>query len=322
MADPKRDHGFVYNHQGRVDVLISPFFDLNLEIDHIVDDYVDQILCTLETDIDEHQIPGQWRLWVGHGSKAAEEKRFFDYHLAPFYRIEQLVLATVPVSKNAMAPSIVTDQNMKLLFEIQKKVDTLHANYSGSMVSLADICLKPLADDCATQSVLQYFKMNQKRYDDYGGVQHAEYCFEHFSSEETCRSAFQAPLDPGTVLGGFSGSNYSDASAFIITYPVNNEAGDTGNQNGKAVAWERAFIRLVKEELVPLVEPQNLTLSFSSESSIQDELERESSADVVTILVSYLVMFAYISFAVGDSPQWPSFLVTSKVFLPLSSCLC
>ncbi|PKU82679.1 hypothetical protein MA16_Dca021955 [Dendrobium catenatum] len=246
-------------------------------------------------------------LWVGHGSKAAEEKRFFDYHLAPFYRIEQLVLATVPVSKNAMAPSIVTDQNMKLLFEIQKKVDTLHANYSGSMVSLADICLKPLADDCATQSVLQ-----------------------HFSSEETCRSAFQAPLDPGTVLGGFSGSNYSDASAFIITYPVNNEAGDTGNQNGKAVAWERAFIRLTRrpalaislcsslalvapEELVPLVEPQNLTLSFSSESSIQDELERESSADVVTILVSYLVMFAYISFAVGDSPQWPSFLVTSKV---------
>ncbi|KAL0904906.1 hypothetical protein M5K25_027069 [Dendrobium thyrsiflorum] len=258
------------------------------------------------------------KLWVGHGSKAAEEKRFFDYHLAPFYRIEQLVLATVPVSENAMAPSIVTDQNMKLLFEIQKKVDTLHANYSGSMVSLADICLKPLADDCATQSVLQYFKMNQKRYDDYGGVQHAEYCFEHFSSEETCRSAFQAPLDPGTVLGGFSGSNYSDASAFIITYPVNNEAGDTGYQNGKAVAWERAFIRLVKEELVPLVEPQNLTLSFSSESSIQDELERESSADVVTILVSYLVMFAYISFALGDSPQWPSFLVTSKVLLGLS----
>lgn len=104
---------------------------------------------------------------------------------------------------------------------------------------------------------------------------------------------------------------------------------------------------------MPLVEPQNLTLSFSSESSIQDELERESSADVLTILVSiyfstteaflvpaalilfiltygltfldqvsYLVMFAYISFAVGDSPQWPSFLVTSKVFLPLSSCLC
>lgn len=30
------------------------------------------------------------QLWVGHGSRAAEEKHFFDSHLAPFYRIEQV----------------------------------------------------------------------------------------------------------------------------------------------------------------------------------------------------------------------------------------
>jgi Niemann-Pick C1 protein len=35
------------------------------------------------------------------------------------------------------------------------KIDDLRANYSGSTVSLADICLKPLGTDCATQSVLQ-----------------------------------------------------------------------------------------------------------------------------------------------------------------------
>ncbi len=74
---------------------------------------------------------------------------------------------------------------MKLLFQIQKKVqypysnlmnsilhlplwfsclfliakiDDLRANYSGSTVSLADICLKPLGTECATQSVLQVMK--------------------------------------------------------------------------------------------------------------------------------------------------------------------
>ncbi|KAG0501372.1 hypothetical protein HPP92_001444, partial [Vanilla planifolia] len=261
------------------------------------------------------------KLWVGHGSKAAEEKHFFDHHLAPFYRIEQLILATIPATKNAMPSSIVSDRNMMLLFEVQKKVDELHANFSGTMVSLSDICLKPLGHDCATQSVLQYFKMNREKYDDYGGIQHSEYCFEHYSSEETCRSAFQAPVDPSTVLGGFSGNNYSEASAFIITYPVNNVVDDLGNQNGKAMAWERAFIRLVKEELVPMVQAQNLTISFSSESSIQDELERESTADVMTIVVSYLVMFAYISFALGDSLQLSSILVSSKVLLGLSGVL-
>lgn len=34
-----------------------------------------------------------FQLWVSPGSKAAEEKEFFDSHLAPFYRIEQVWLA-------------------------------------------------------------------------------------------------------------------------------------------------------------------------------------------------------------------------------------
>lgn len=259
------------------------------------------------------------KLWVGPGSKAAEEKKYFDEHLAPFYRIEQLILATISVSEDGKSPSIVTDENMKLLFEIQHKIDGLKANYSGSMISLTDICLKPLGNDCATQSVLQYFKMDPDKYKSYGGIEHAEYCFMHYSSAETCLSAFQAPLDPSTALGGFSGSSYSEASAFIVTYPVNNEVDRTGNENGKAVAWEKAFVRLVKEELIPMVQLYNLTLSFSSESSVQEELKRESTADVITILVSYLVMFAYISFTLGDSPHLStSFFVSSKVLLGLS----
>lgn len=32
------------------------------------------------------------QLWVGKGSRAAEEKQFFDRHLAPFYRIEQVTV--------------------------------------------------------------------------------------------------------------------------------------------------------------------------------------------------------------------------------------
>jgi len=91
-------------------------------------------------------------LWVGPESKAAEEKKFFDTHLSPFYRIEQvvsmfcfvclyssllltvyiifvhdfllwqLILATVPDPKSGRAPSIVTDENILLLFDIQQKV--------------------------------------------------------------------------------------------------------------------------------------------------------------------------------------------------------
>uniref|UniRef100_A0A6M2E7I6 SSD domain-containing protein n=1 Tax=Populus davidiana TaxID=266767 RepID=A0A6M2E7I6_9ROSI len=261
------------------------------------------------------------KLWVGPGSKVAEEKRFFDTHLAPFYRIEQLILATVPDAGAQKLPSIVTEDNIKLLFEVQKKVDGIRANYSGSMVSLTDICLKPLDKDCATQSVLQYFQMDPQNLENYGGVEHVNYCLQHYTSADTCRSAFKAPLDPSTSLGGFSGNNYSEASAFIVTYPVNNVIDKEGNETDKAVAWEKAFIQLVKNELLPMVQSKNLTLSFSSESSIEEELKRESTADVITILISYLVMFAYISLTLGDTPHLSSFYISSKVLLGLSGVM-
>ncbi|XP_019187240.1 PREDICTED: Niemann-Pick C1 protein-like [Ipomoea nil] len=258
------------------------------------------------------------KLWVGHGSRAAEEKEFFDSNLAPFYRIEQLIIAVNPDMKNGKSPPIVTEDNIKLLFDIQRKVDAIKANYSGSVISLNDICMKPLGKDCATQSILQYFKMNPANFDDYGGIDHIQYCFEHYTSSEQCMSAFKAPLDPSTSLGGFSGKNYSEASAFIITYPVNNAIDKESNETKRAVAWEKTFIQLLKDEILPMVQAKNLTLAFSSESSIEEELKRESTADAITILISYLVMFAYISLALGDTPQFSSCYISSKVLLGLS----
>ena len=66
----------------------------------------------------------------------------------------------------------------------------------------------------------------------------------------------------------------------------------------------------------------NLTLAFSVESSVQEELKRESTTDVVTILISYIVMFAYISVTLGDiSPHFSPLYVSSKVLLGFSGVL-
>ncbi|KAL0909053.1 hypothetical protein M5K25_023575 [Dendrobium thyrsiflorum] len=65
MADQERDHGFMFDLHGRVDVLRSTFFDINPEIDDTIDDYVDRILFTFTSAIEEHQVSGQWRV-IGH----------------------------------------------------------------------------------------------------------------------------------------------------------------------------------------------------------------------------------------------------------------
>lgn len=43
----------------------------------------------------------------------------------------------------------------------------------------------------------------------------------------------------------------------------------------------------------------SLKISFSAERSIEDEINRESGADIMTILTSYLIMFAYVAIALG-----------------------
>lgn len=46
--------------------------------------------------------------------------------------------------------------------------------------------------------------------------------------------------------------------------------------------------------------PDFLSVAFSSERSIEDELGRESQAEVATVVISYAVMFVYITIALGQ----------------------
>lgn len=57
-------------------------------------------------------------------------------------------------------------------------------------------------------------------------------------------------------------------------------------------------------------ENPNLTISFSAERSIEDEINRESNSDISTIVVSYVIMFVYISLALGHIQSFRRLLVS------------
>lgn len=61
-----------------------------------------------------------------------------------------------------------------------------------------------------------------------------------------------------------------------------------------------------------MVLKSNLSMSFSSERSIEDELNRESNADIITILVSYMIMFLYITIALGQVNQCSRIMVSEN----------
>ena len=65
------------------------------------------------------------------------------------------------------------------------------------------------------------------------------------------RSAFQAPIDPKVVLGGFPtdasfNSYLADTTALLITFPVN----ATAEATPKALLWEAAFLDAVRNQYI------------------------------------------------------------------------
>lgn len=58
--------------------------------------------------------------------------------------------------------------------------------------------------------------------------------------------------------------------------------------------------------------PKFMDIAFTSERSIEDELEKESQSDILTILGSYVLMFAYIALALGRIRRFHTLLVSNQ----------
>ncbi|KAL0908164.1 hypothetical protein M5K25_022638 [Dendrobium thyrsiflorum] len=62
MADPERDFSMVYDEQGFIQILQSPLFDVDPEVDHTVEGYVARILDTIVLVVEEQLGTMEWRL--------------------------------------------------------------------------------------------------------------------------------------------------------------------------------------------------------------------------------------------------------------------
>lgn len=129
--------------------------------------------------------------------------------------------------------------------------------------------------------------------------------------KEPCLGAYGGPVNPNIALGGFSGTAYENATTMIITFVVNNH--QDKSKLGKQMAWEKAFLEYMKEYVKDPANG-NLTISFSAERAIQDELDRESDTDIITIFVSYMIMFLYITVALGQFKSCSRILVSRELY--------
>jgi len=138
-----------------------------------------------------------------------------------------------------------------------------------------------------------------------------------------CFAPYNGPVLPSVGLGGYlrpgelsgDASDMIKATAIVVTILVDNYL--EKDKVALAFEWEKNYIAFMKR-WVKESKPDFMDVAFSSERSIEDELDRTSQAEAYTVLVSYAVMFVYISIALGRIRSISTVLVSYQ-FCPRAS---
>lgn len=130
---------------------------------------------------------------------------------------------------------------------------------------------------------------------------------------QSCLAKYGGPIDPSVVLGGFLKDGkmvedppYKDANTVILTYVVNNYYAKDKLQ--PAMEWELAFLEFMAN-YTQSNQSKHMDIAYRAERSIEDELRRESEGEIVTVVISYLIMFLYIAVNLGQINQFSRMLV-------------
>lgn len=87
-------------------------------------------------------------------------------------------------------------------------------------------------------------------------------------------------------------ADYRMARGVVLTFLLNNYVDP--DQLQPALEWESRFVAYLKN-----FSSEHLEFAFMAERSIEDGIEEISQAETVTVLISYAVMFLYITLAMG-----------------------
>lgn len=243
------------------------------------------------------------RLWVSPLSAAAKEKDFFDKNFGPFYRAEQAFLVN-DNSSNA-GGRVLDYDTLSWWFGVESRVSRVISLDRG--LSLDDVCFKPTGDACVIQSVTGYFGGSLSNLKPDTWEERLTHCTDS-PGDVDCLPSFSQPLRPEMILGGYeSTGNVLDSQALIATWVVNNHAQGSEGE-AKAMDWEDSFQRIltvVQEEATT----RGLRVSFTTEASVEQELNKSSNTDAKIVVISYIIMFIYASLALGSvTMTWRSLL--------------
>jgi Niemann-Pick C1 protein len=228
------------------------------------------------------------RLWVSPTSDTAMEKKFFDDNFGPFFRTQQAFLI------NDTGP-VLSYETLGWWFDVEQQVRRLMGPVYHD--TLEGVCLNPTGEACVVQSVTAYFHGNFWELKQSTWRDQIRGCAE---KPGQCLPDFGQPVKKELVFGGYEDSgDVLDSKALMTTWVLENHP-EGSKAVERSMDWEQMLknrLLLFKEE----AEERGLRLSFSTEISLEEELNKSTNTDAKIVVISYVAMFFYASIALGST---------------------
>ncbi|XP_055608436.1 NPC intracellular cholesterol transporter 1 homolog 1b [Uranotaenia lowii] len=275
-------------------------------------------------------------LWAAPESRSRIEKDYFDSRFAPFFRTTQLFIKPKDPKPEIIHPTVTGDVTFgpafdkEFLLEVFALQDQIEQLGQEDGTGLEKICYSPMTapgqktelSQCTIQSVFGYFKNSLIKFNTtFSDAEGFEVNYLNTINDCTrnaylpdCFAPYGGPVEPGIAVGGFpkpkqgESPNFRLATAVIITVLINNKV--EKDELAPMMEWEKKFIDFIKNYDNPL-----LDIAYTSERSIEDGIDAMSEAELYTVIISYVVMFVYITFSLGKIRGFQTFFHESKIIL-------
>lgn len=294
------------------------------------------------------------KMWTSETSDVYQQSLRFADLFGRVPRSEQVIL--VPKDGGSIGRTKYLKEAIRLQEFIANDISSVKTGDAASS-KLADICLtEGSSSQCRVTAVTQAFQNRMDHFTVYANagldIQHLEFCVNSPGGYDTevcekladsqgestipssmancpCLSSFGEPIEaPETLLGGIPStasanpSNLLQSTALISTALIQDHSNDGDSVIAQQIyQWEQAFVAQMKAEAE---ENTLFHVYFSADSSLQDEVNAESSAANIAkpVVAAYLLAAIYVTAKISSFRAGPRYFVTSRIAISLFGVLC
>ncbi|KAJ0176158.1 hypothetical protein K1T71_008332 [Dendrolimus kikuchii] len=265
-------------------------------------------------------------LWSAPDSQSRAELNYFNSRFGPFYRAAQVFLRF-----NGLEPFQVGNLTYGPAFRIEALQELIeledaiiNIGHDDGGVTLEEVCYAPLRprggdprlDQCVIMSVSVYLGEGRENINENTYLDTIQGCLNnHYAMN--CLASWGGGSEPEITFAGYE-DDILTADTLLINFPISNHLLEENLR--PVLEWEGKFLELLHD-----YEANNksdyVDISFGAERSVEDEIRRVSVAEAGPIAISYVLMFIYVTVALGKLRSFKTYLVDSKIMVAVGSII-